>query len=141
MSKEFQTAYIKIGFFHLRKEKKNQLPDLIKDKSVKLTVTTGLEALGRGSDLNKLTMFGQTMTQFAQMAQATGMKMDVIAQKVAASLNLDITGLMPTQEEIAAQQEEAANNEMMNKIAPNLINKASDMAMQSKEQEFAQQEL
>ena len=46
-----------------------------------------------------------------------------------------------TQEEIAAQQEEAANNEMMNKIAPNLINKASDMAMQSKEQEFAQQEL
>ena len=33
-------------------------------------------------------------------------------------------------------QEEAANNEMMNKIAPNLINKASDMAMQSKEQEL-----
>ena len=70
MSKEFQLAYIRIGFFHLRKEKRNQLPDLIRDKDVKLTVTTGLEALGRGSDLNKLTMFGQTMTQFAQMAQA-----------------------------------------------------------------------
>ena len=140
MSKEFQLAYIRIGFFHLRKEKKNQLPDLIRDKSVKLTVTTGLEALGRGSDLNKLTMFGQTMMQFAQMAQATGMKMDVIAQKVAASLNLDITGLMPSQEEIAAQNEQAQTNEVMNKIAPNLINKASDMAMQSKEQEFSQQQ-
>ena len=140
MSKEFQLAYIRIGFFHLRKEKRNQLPDLIRDKNVKLTVTTGLEALGRGSDLNKLTMFGQTMTQFAQMAQATGMKMDVIAQKVAASLNLDITGLMPSQEEIAAQNEQAQTNEVMNKIAPNLINKASDMAMQSKEQEFSQQQ-
>ena len=141
MSKEFQKAYIKIGFYHLRKEKKNQLPDLVRDKNVKLTVTTGLEALGRGSDLSKLTMFGQTMAQFAQMAQATGMKMDVIAQKVAASLNLDITGLMPTQEEIAAQNEQAQTNEMMNKIAPNLVNKASDIAMQSKEQEFAEKNL
>ena len=141
MSKEFQLAYIKIGFYHLRKEKKNQLPDLIRDKNVKLTVTTGLEALGRGSDLNKLTMFGQTMVQFAQMAQATGMKMDVIAQKVANSLNLDITGLMPTQEEIAAANEQASTNEMINKVAPNLINKASDMAMQSKELEANQKEL
>ena len=141
MSKEFQKAYIKIGFYHLRKEKKNQIPDLIRDKSVKLTVTTGLEALGRGSDLNKLTMFGQTLAQFAQIAQATGMKMDVIANKIANSLNIDITGLMPTQEEIAAQNEQASTNEMMNKIAPNLINKASDMAMQSKELESAQQQV
>ena len=141
MSKEFQLAYIKIAFFHLRKEKKNQLPDLIKDKSVKLTVTTGLEALGRGSDLNKLIMFGQTLAQFAQISQATGMKMGVIAQKIAVSLNLDITGLMPTQEEIAVQQENAANNSMMEKIAPNLINKASDMAMQAKNQEQAQEQV
>lgn len=141
MSKEFQLAYIKISFFHLRKEKKNQLPDLIKDKSVKLTVTTGLEALGRGSDLNKLMVFGQTLAQFAQISQATGMKMDVIAQKIANSLNLDITGLMPTQEEIAASQEDAANNSMMEKIAPNLINKASDMAMQSKNLETTQEQV
>ena len=141
MSKEFQKAYIKIGFYHLRKEKKNQIPDLIRDENVKLTVTTGLEALGRGSDLNKLTMFGQTLAQFAQIAQATGMKMDVIAQKIANSLNLDITGLMPTQEEIAAQNEQAAGNEMMNKIAPNLINKASDMAMQTKQIEASQQQV
>ena len=141
MSKEFQLAYIKISFFHLRKEKKNQLPDLIKDKSVKLTVTTGLEALGRGSDLNKLMVFGQTLAQFAQISQATGMKMDVIAQKIANSLNLDITGLMPTQEEIAASQEDVANNSMMEKIAPNLINKASDMAMQSKNLETTQEQV
>jgi hypothetical protein len=141
MSKEFQLAYIKIAFYHLRKAKKNHLPDLIRDKNVKLTVTTGLEALGRGSDLNKLTMFGQTLAQFAQIAQATGMKMDVIAQKIANSLNLDITGLMPTQEEIAAQQQQASTDEMMTKIAPNLVNKASDMAMQNKQQEFDQQQV
>lgn len=130
MSKEFQLAYIKISYFHLRKEKKNQLPDLVRDKSVKLTVTTGLEALGRGSDLNKLTIFGQTMAQFAQIAQATGMKMDIIADMVANSLNLDITGLMPTQEEIAQQQEQAQQASMQQAIAPNLVNKMGDMLKQ-----------
>ena len=140
MSKEFQLAYIRIGFFHLRKEKKNQLPDLIRDKSVKLTVTTGLEALGRGSDLNKLSTFAQIMQQFAPMAQL-GMKLDVMANKIANSLNLDITGIMATQEELAMQQQAASTNEMMNKIAPNVVNKASDMAMQSREQEFNQQQV
>ena len=140
MSKEFQLAYIKIGFFHLRKEKKNQLPDLIKDKSVKLTVTTGLEALGRGSDLNKLTTFAQIMQQFAPMAQL-GMKLDVVAGRVANSLNLDITGVMATQEELAAQQQAQSNNSMMEKVVPNLVNKASDMAMQNQQQEFEQQQV
>lgn len=140
MSKEFQLAYIKIGFFHLRKEKKNQLPDLIRDKSVKLTVTTGLEALGRGSDLNKLTTFAQIMQQFAPMAQL-GMKLDVVAGRVANSLNLDITGVMATQEELAAQQQAQSNNSMMEKVMPNLVNKASDMAMQNQQQEFEQQQV
>jgi hypothetical protein len=140
MSKEFQLAYIRIGFFHLRKEKKNQLPDLIKDKSVKLTVTTGLEALGRGSDLNKLTTFAQIMQQFAPMAQL-GMKLDVVAGRVANSLNLDITGVMATQEELAAAQQAQSNNSMMEKVMPNLVNKASDMAMQSQQQEFEQQQV
>lgn len=140
MSKEFQLAYIRIGFFHLRKEKKNQLPDLIKDKSVKLTVTTGLEALGRGSDLNKLTTFAQIMQQFAPMAQL-GMKLDVVANRVANSLNLDITGVMATQEELAAAQQAQSNNSMMEKVMPNLVNKASDMAMQNQQQEFEQQQV
>ena len=140
MSKEFQLAYIRIGFFHLRKEKKNQLPDLIKDKSVKLTVTTGLEALGRGSDLNKLTTFAQIMQQFAPMAQL-GMKLDVVAGRVANSLNLDITGVMATREELAAQQQAQSNNSMMEKVMPNLVNKASDMAMQNQQQEFEQQQV
>jgi hypothetical protein len=140
MSKEFQLAYIRIGFFHLRKEKKNQLPDLIKDKSVKLTVTTGLEALGRGSDLNKLTTFAQIMQQFAPMAQL-GMKLDVVAGRVANSLNLDITGVMATQEELAAAQQAQSNNSMMEKVMPNLVNKASDMAMQNQQQEFEQQQV
>lgn len=133
MSKEFQRQYIKISFFHLRKEKKNQLPDLIRDDKVKLTVTTGLEALGRGSDLNKLTIFGQTMMQFAQIAQATGMKMGVIAQMVANSLNLDISGLMPTDDEIAQMRQDAKDQSLSEKIAPALVNQSGELMKQQEE--------
>ena len=133
MSKEFQLAYIKISFFHLQKKKRNGLPDLIKNDKVKLTVTTGLEALGRGSDLNKLTLFAQTMVQFAQMAQATGMKMNVIAEMVAASLNLDIKGLMPTEEEIAMQQQQANEQEVAKAIAPNMVNQAGNLLNKQQE--------
>jgi hypothetical protein len=48
---------------------------------------------------------------------------------------------MATQEELAIQQQAASTNEMMNKIAPNVVNKASDMAMQSREQEFNEQQV
>ena len=48
-------------FHHMRKEKKSILPDLIRDKNIKLTVTTGLEALGRGSELTKLATFFDIM--------------------------------------------------------------------------------
>ena len=138
MSKEFQLAYIKISFFHLRKEKKNAIPDIIRDDKVKLIVTTGLEALGRGSDLNKLTMFAQTLTQFAQMAQVTGMKMNVIANMVATSLNLDITGLMPTEEELAQQQQMANEQELTKAVAPNMITQAGNFM--NKQQEIEAKE-
>lgn len=140
MCKEFQLAYIKISFFHMRKEKKNKLPDLIRDNNVKLTVTTGLEALGRGSDLNKLMNFGQTLAQFAQIAQVTNMKMDVIASKIAASLNLDIEGLMPTQEELQQQQQAQQQSELINKVAPNAVNKYGDMLKAQQEQQTQQEQ-
>lgn len=138
MSKEFQLPYIKISFYHLRKLKNNKLPDLVRSEKIKLTITTGIEALGRGSDLTKLTMFGQTMLQFAQIAQATGMKIDVIASKVANSMNLDIDGLFPSQEEQAMAQEEAQQAQMVQQTLPNLINKSGDLMMQQNELEAQQ---
>ena len=138
MSKEFQLPYIKISFYHLRKLKNNKLPDLVRNEKIKLTITTGIEALGRGSDLTKLTMFGQTMLQFAQIAQATGMKIDVIASKVANSMNLDIEGLFPSQEEQAMAQAEVQQAQMVQQALPNLVNKSGDLMMQQNELEAQQ---
>lgn len=137
LCKEFQLAYVKITFFHMKKQHGDALPDLVRDKNVKLTVTTGLEALGRTSDLNKWATFFDVIAKFAQSAQVIGAKTDVIAQIVATSLNLDTTGIFPTEEEkqqMMQQQQQAA---LAEKVAPNVVNKYGDMMLQ---QQQAQQQ-
>ena len=135
MSKDFQYNYVKISFHHMRKEKKSIIPDLIRDKNIKLTVTTGLEALGRGSELTKLATFFDIMAKFAQAAQIVGAKTEPIAAKVAASLNLDIDGLFYTEEEKAQMQQQVQNQELMKQVAPNAVSKYGEMLLQQQQQQ------
>ena len=140
MTKEFQLAYIKIAFYHLRKEKQNRLPDLIRDNSIKLTVTTGLEALGRSSELTKWNTFFDVMTKFAQSAQIIGAKVDAIAKMVANSLNLDIEGKLYTEEEKQQQQQQLQQQEMMKTATPNMINQMGALAQQNNAQKQMEEE-
>ena len=139
MCKEFQRAYVKITFHHMKKEKGKMLPDLIRDKSIKLTVTTGLEALGRSSDLNKLITFWEVMGKVAPVAAQLGGKVEPIAQVIATSLNMDIDGMFYSEEEKAEMQKQQAQQALMEKAAPNAINKYGDMMLQKQEQENQQQ--
>lgn len=138
MCKEFQKAYVKITFHHMKKEKGKALPDLVRDKSIKLTVTTGLEALGRSSDLNKLVTFWDLMGKVAPLAAQLGGKVEPIANTIAASLNLDIDGFFYSEEERAEQQKQAQQQSLLEKAAPNLVNKYGDAMMQQQEQEAQQ---
>lgn len=138
MCKEFQKAYVKITFHHMKKEKGKALPDLVRDKSIKLTVTTGLEALGRSSDLNKLVTFWDLMGKVAPLASQLGGKVEPIANTIAASLNLDIDGFFYSEEERAEQAKQAQQQSLLEKAAPNLVNKYGDAMMQQQEQEAQQ---
>lgn len=134
MCKEFQLAYVKITYFHMKKEKRHLLPDLIRNKNIKLTLTTGLEALGRSSDLNKLITFLDIMGRIAPAIGQLGGKVEKISQDVALSLNLDIEGMFYTEEEKAIQAQDAQKTEILKQIAPNAVNKYGEMLVkQTKE--------
>ena len=135
MAKEFQRAYVTLAYYHLRKSKKAAIPDILKSKDIKLTITTGLEALGRTSDLNKYVTFFDVMTKLAQSAQVVGAKTEKLVEVVAASLNLDVNGLFYTEEEKAQMQQQAQEAELIHRTAPNIVNKAGDMIMQQQESE------
>jgi len=100
LSQELQLPLVKIIF----KNSKTQLPEGL----VEPVIVTGLEALGRGHDYNKLVMFAQTLQQllgpeiFAQHANV-----DAVINRVATSLGLDAEGIIKSQEQIQQEQQQA----------------------------------
>ena len=78
-----------------------QLPDGF----VEPTITTGMEALGRGHDFNKFMTF---MGIIGQMPNAMEyMKVNQWLTAIATSLGIDTTGLIKTDEEIQQEQQQA----------------------------------
>lgn len=123
MCKEFQQAYVKLVLFHLRKKKNKQyLPDILADESIKLTVNTGLEALGRSSDLNKYVTFFDIIGKFAPAIQATGAKIEKVAEVVATSLNLDIEGLFMSEKEKQDLAQQQQQQQLLDRAAPQIVN-------------------
>ena len=114
LSQEFQLPLV--SRLMERMSKKDRLPKLPKD-IVKPTIVTGVEALGRGNDLNRLDMF------LAGASQVVGP--DSVMQYVnvsdyfkrrATALGIETEGLIKTEEEIQQQMQQAQQQEMMMKL-------------------------
>lgn len=78
-----------------------QLPDGF----VEPTITTGMEALGRGNDFNKYTTFLQLMSQVPQGIEY--LKIPVLITNLATALGIDTQALVKSQEELQQEQENA----------------------------------
>lgn len=91
-------------------ERQNKLPKL-PSNLVKPTIVTGIEALGRGNDLQKLQLFMQQITALTPEVAQRYIKPNILLARIATALSLDIEGLIKTEEEIAGemQQEQAQN--------------------------------
>lgn len=102
--------------------------------SVKPTITTGVEALGRGHDLNKLDLFISGALQ-AIGPEAVMQVLDIgdyIARR-GASLGIDTDGLIKSKEEQAAAQQQAAMQQLLSQLGPNIINQLGGMAQKGME--------
>lgn len=108
LSQEFQMPLINLLLEVLVSEGK--MPKMPKD-TVKPTVVTGIEALGRGQDLNKLATFLQYLQPLGAEVIASEMNLGDYIDRLAASLGIDTSGLIKSAEQKA--QEQAAQQEMM----------------------------
>jgi len=104
LSQEFQLPLVKRIMDRMTEE--NRLPDLPSDL-VKPTIITGVEALGRGHDLNKMDEFlvgiGQllgpeVLGQYVNMRE--------YMDRRAMALGIDTDGLVKTEEDIQAEQQQ-----------------------------------
>lgn len=118
----------------------DRLPKIPKDL-VTPAIVTGIDALGRGNDLNRLDIFLQGV------AQTLGV--EVLAQYVdfreymdrrAAALGIDTDGLIKSEEQIAQERQQAMMMQMAQQYGPQVVDAASQGAMQQQQLQAQQQE-
>lgn len=127
LSLEFQLPLVNKIMDQMERQKR--LPKIPK-KFVTPAIITGIEALGRGNDLNRLDVY------LAGIGQVLGPQ--VIQQYInvseyltrrAAALGIETNGLVKSQEELQAEAQQAAYQMAMQQAMPNITSAASQAMM------------
>ena len=131
LSVEFQLPLVKLLMKRMSQSK--EIPSLPKG-SVKPTIITGIEALGRGNDLQKLREFISEFVALAQVNQAIIQTLNPsdLIKRIATGLGIETDGLIKSQEELQAeqmaQQEQMMQDQMMNAATDTVAKSAPGIA-------------
>jgi len=136
LSQEFQLPLVTI--LMKRMSQANEIPSLPKN-SVKPTIITGVEALGRGNDLQKLREFVAEIANLAQVNPAVVQSLNTqdLIKRIATGLGIDTEGLVKSDEELAQEQsaqEDAMQNQQMMQMAEKAIAPAVQGAMKQSQE-------
>lgn len=114
LSQELQLPLVRRLLVQL--EGTGQMPDL--DGLVEPTITTGLAAIGRGHDFNKMMTFSQIVSQNPEMAQV--INWTVMAERMANGLSINTENLIKTPEQIQQEQQQSQIAAMAERAAPQM---------------------
>lgn len=138
LSQEFQAPLVNLLLAKMQKEGK--MPKFPKD-TLKPQIVTGLEALGRGQDLNKLSQFLQMLQPLGNDVIASELNINDYIDRLGASLGIDTQGLVKSEEQKAQEQEAAMQAQqqqqmmaMAEKGVSPAVKGAMDMAQQPTEE-------
>lgn len=127
LSQELQLPLINRLMFQM--EKKKALPALPKD-SIRPKIVTGLEALGRSSDLQRLNTFVNQLQPFAQQLM-TYLNLDEYVKRVGTSLGVEMEGLIKSPQQIQAEQQAMQQQMMMEQNSPAVVKEGMGMVRDS----------
>lgn len=123
LSQEFQLPLVNL--LMRRMESEGRLPKLPKDK-VKPTIVTGLEALGRGNDNERLVGLLQDLGPFAKEVLPR-LNVANLVKRLAASRSIDTKDLIKSDEVFQKEQQEQKMMAMTQALGPNAVNQAGQM--------------
>lgn len=125
LSQELQLPLVRLVISKL--EKQGKMPKFPKG-ALKPQVITGMEALGRGQDLNKLAQFLQMLQPLSPQYIAENVNLNDYVDRLAASLGIDTEGLIKSPEQKAQEQAQAQQMQqqmMMQQTMAGMAEKAS----------------
>ncbi len=123
LTQELQLPLVRVLLNQLGQQGK--LPQLPKDL-VKPMVTTGLEALGRGHDMQKLNTFLNQLSPLGPETLMTYMNVEEYITRMGASLGIDMKGLVKTADQIEQEKQQQQMAQMAQAAAPNMAKGAMD---------------
>jgi hypothetical protein len=140
LSQEFQLPLVSVLMNRMQKEKK--LPKF-PDESLKPMIVTGVEALGRGQDLNELAGFLQYLQPLGPEVVQQEINIPEYIDRLGASLGIDTEGLLKTEEqkqqEMQAQQQQQQEMMMQQTMAKAGERAAPEVVKAMKEGQMQQQ--
>lgn len=125
LSQEFQLPLIKRIMYQMERQKR--LP-VLPEGTVKPIIVTGIEALGRGNDLNKLIQFVQIAAQAANLPPEID-KADFL-KRAGTALGIDMKGLVLPPEVVAQNNQQAMMMQMMQQGVNPAITQAGQLMKQ-----------
>jgi hypothetical protein len=126
LSQEMQLPLVNRIMFAM--ERKKKMPVLPKG-TVKPVIVTGMEALGRGNDMNKLQAFFQAAGLVAQLPME--INKDDALKRLGTSLGIDMKGLVKTPEQLQQEQQQAQMMAMAQQGLNPAITQAGQLMKQS----------
>lgn len=127
LSQEFQLPLVRRLMHQM--ERQGKLPTL-PPGLVKPSIVTGVEAIGRGQDGNKLTQFFQGLGTLGPTALGM-LHIDDAAKRWGTSLGIDMKGLLKTKEEVAQEQQQQQMQGMIQQGLPGAINAVGGIAKEA----------
>lgn len=114
LSQELQLPLVRVLLKQLQATQ--QIPDLPQE-AVEPTISTGLEAIGRGQDFDKLQRFIAAVSAIAGLNGDPDLNLSTIKLRIANSIGIDTAGLLMTDEQKQQQMAERAMQEGINNAA------------------------
>ncbi|TXR49898.1 portal protein [Phyllobacterium endophyticum] len=136
LSADLQLPFVKILLWRMEKKGKIKLP-----KEIKPAIVTGIAALGRGQDRANLASAFADISQLGQLPpEILGrINLDEMIARVFASNNVDQNGLIKSQMEVDAENQEGMLTSLMQNAAPGMAQELTKGAVQGQLQENTQQ--
>lgn len=116
-----------------RMQEQQRMPELPEDL-VHPTVVTGLDAIGRGYDLNKLDAFVAGAAQvIGPEAMVQHLNTTEYLTRRATAAGVNPAGLINTPEQVAEQNQQGQLQSVLEKLGPNAITQMGNLAKQNQE--------
>lgn len=120
MAKEFQLPMVHL--FERRMEKNMNVPALPKDIT-RPTIITGIDALGRGQDLQNMDAFLAGLGEaFGPEVLGRYINLSEAIKRRGVALGIDMDGLVKSEEEVAENEQQAQMQAMAQNMGPQAIN-------------------